>query len=143
MAASKTYLVPIDFSKGSEIALKRAIGMARESGGRLLLIHVISMTFAFPLEVGFTDLVESVEKEAREGFGRLARRMRLKSGEHRSIIVRGNDTAQAIAAMAKKAKAAMIVMASHGRTGLRRFMLGSVAERTLRYAECPVLIVKK
>ena len=143
MPASKIYLVPIDFSKGSEIALKNAIRIARESGGRLLLIHVISMTFAFPLEVGFTDLVESVEKEAREGFDRLARRMRLKSGEYRSIIVRGNDTAQAIAAMAKKAKAAMIVMASHGRTGLRRFMLGSVAERTLRYAECPVLIVKK
>jgi len=143
MGASKTFLVPVDFSKGSEIALKHAIRMARESGGRLLLIHVISVTFAFPLEVGFTDLVESVEKEAREGFNRLARRMRLKSGEYRSIIVRGNDTAQAIAAMAKKAKASMIVMASHGRAGLKRLILGSVAERSLRYAECPVLIVKR
>ena len=143
MAASKIYLVPIDFSKGSDIALKHAIRMARESGGRLLLIHVISVTFAFPLEVGFTDLVEGVEKEAGEGFDRLARRMRLKTGEYRSIIVRGNDTAQAIAAMAKKAKAGMIVMASHGRRGFKRLMLGSVAERTLRYAECPVLIVKR
>jgi nucleotide-binding universal stress UspA family protein len=48
-----------------------------------------------------------------------------------------------IAAVAKKSRAAMIVMGSHGKTGFQRFMLGSVAERTLRYAHCPVLIVKK
>jgi nucleotide-binding universal stress UspA family protein len=44
---------------------------------------------------------------------------------------------------AKKARAAMIIMGSHGRTGLKRLVVGSVAERTLRYARCPVLIVKR
>ena len=64
MPASKTYLVPVDFSKGSEIALKHAIKMSRENNGKLLLVHVISTTFAFPLEVGFSDIFEALEKEA-------------------------------------------------------------------------------
>ena len=143
MAASKTYLVPVDFSKGSEIALKQAIKMAKENRGKLLLVHVISTALAFPLEVGFTDIFEILEKGAREGFKKLVRRMRLKTGQYRSILVRGEDTAWVIANQAKKSRAAMIIMGSHGKRGLQRLMLGSVAERTLRYAECPVLIVKK
>jgi nucleotide-binding universal stress UspA family protein len=59
------------------------------------------------------------------------------------MVARGTNFADVIAKQAKKLRAAMIVMGSHGRTGLQRFLLGSVAERTLRYADCPVLIVKK
>jgi nucleotide-binding universal stress UspA family protein len=66
---------------------------------------------------------EILENRARDGLQRMARHARLMR--------------------AKKLKASMIVMGSHGRTGVSRLMLGSVAERTLRYAECPVLIVKK
>lgn len=69
--------------------------------------------------------------------------MGLKPAEYRCTILLAEDTARAIARQARKSRAAMIIMASHGRTGLQRLLLGSVAERTLRYAECPVLIVKK
>ncbi len=141
MATSKTYLVPVDFSKGSEIALKHAIKMSRENNGKLLLVHVISTTFAFPLEVGFSDIFEALEKEAREGIKKLAQRNRLK--KYRFVLISGGDTAQVIANLARKFRAHMIIMGSHGRTGLKRLMLGSVAERTLRYADCPVLIVKR
>jgi nucleotide-binding universal stress UspA family protein len=58
------------------------------------------------------------------------------------VLARGTDFADIIVRQAKRLGVAMIIMGSHGRTGLRRFLLGSVAERTLRYAECPVLIVK-
>ena len=143
MAASKTYLVPVDFSQGSEAALDQAIKMARENRGKLLLVHVISATFAFPLEVGFDDIFEILEKNARQSMKKLIQRKRLKPGQHRSVLITGLDPAQVIVSQAKKARASMIVMGSHGRTGLQRFMLGSVAERTLRYAQCPVLIVKK
>jgi len=143
MAASKTYLVPVDFSKGSEIALDQAIKMAHENRGKLLLVHVISAAFAFPLEAGFEDIFDILEKNARESMKKLIQRKRLKPGQYRSVLITGLDAAQVIAVQAKKHRASMIVMGSHGRTGLRRFMLGSVAERTLRYAECPVLIVKK
>ena len=143
MAASKSYRVPVDFSKGSEFALNQAIKMARENQVKLLLVHVISTTFAFPLEVGFGDIFEALEKDARERMKRLIRRKRLKPGQYRSMLIRGVDPAQVIVSQAQKSRASMIIMGSHGRTGLQRLMLGSVAERTLRYAKCPVLIVKK
>ena len=143
MAASKTYLVPADFSTGSEIALNQAIEMARKNRGKLLLVHVISATFVFPLEAGFSDIVEILEKNARESVKKLFQRKRLKPARDRSILITGLDPAQAIVSQAKKSRASMIIMGSHGRTGLQKFLLGSVAERTLRYAHCPVLIVKK
>jgi nucleotide-binding universal stress UspA family protein len=74
---------------------------------------------------------------------KLVRQKRLKPQQCRTVVVPGINPGDVIAAMAKKSRAAMIVMASHGRTGFQRFMLGSVAERTLRYAQCSVLIVKK
>lgn len=143
MASSKTYLVPIDFSKGSELALNKAIKLAGEDKGKLLLVHVISTTFAFPLEVGFGDIFEAMEKDSRERMKRLVQRKGLKLGQYRSVLIRGVDAALLIADLARKSRASMIIMGSHGRTGLQRLMLGSVAERTLRYAKCPVLIVKK
>ena len=143
MAISKTYVVPVDFSKGSEAALKHAVQLAREKKAKLLLLHVISATFAFPLEAGFADIFEALEEDARVGLKKLIQRHVLKPGSYRAVLVRGVEAARVIADQAKKARASMIVMGSHGRTGLERFMLGSVAERTLRYADCPVLIVKK
>ena len=141
--ASKTYLVPVDFSKGSEAALDSAIRLANEQGGKLLLLHVISTAFAFPLETGFADIFETLEKNARQSLAKLIQRKRLKPRQCRSMLITGVNPADVIAAVAKKSRAAMIVMGSHGKTGFQRFMLGSVAERTLRYAHCPVLIVKK
>jgi nucleotide-binding universal stress UspA family protein len=58
-------------------------------------------------------------------------------------VARGTNFAETIVREAKQLRAAMIVMGNHGRAGLQRLLLGSVAERTLRYADCPVLIVKK
>ena len=143
MAASKTYLVPVDFSKGSELALNKAIKLARENKGKLLLVHVISTSFSFPLEVGFENIFEAMEKDARERMKKLVRRKALKPGQYRSVLIRGMDAALLIADVARKSRASMVVMGSHGRTGIQRLMLGSVAERTLRYTKCPVLIVKK
>jgi nucleotide-binding universal stress UspA family protein len=141
--ASKTYLVPVDFSKGSEAALDSAIRIAKEHGGKLLLLHVISTAYTFPLETGFPDIFETLEKNARASMTKLIQRKHLKPRQYRSMLIAGVNPADVIAAVAKKSRAAMIVMGSHGKTGFQRFMLGSVAERTLRYAHCPVLIVKK
>jgi universal stress protein A len=141
--ASKTYLVPVDFSKGSEAALDQAIKLAKKNRGKLLLVHVISTAFMFPLEAGFAEIFDTLEKNARASMQKLVRQKRLKPRQCRSVLVTGINSGDTIAAMAKKSRASMIVMGSHGRTGFKRFMLGSVAERTLRHAQCPVLIVKK
>ena len=130
--ASKTYLVPVDFSKGSEIALKHAMKLARTKKGKLLLVHIV------PLVVH----LETVAAFLRGELEAMARRLGLKRAEYRLLVLERGEAARAIAHLAKKSRAAMIIMGSHGKTGLQRFVLGSVAERTLRYAECPVLIVK-
>ncbi|HTM08712.1 MAG TPA: universal stress protein [Verrucomicrobiae bacterium] len=140
---AKTYLVPVDFSRGSEAALDRALKLAKEDRAKLVLLHVISINFAFPLQAGFTDIIEIMEENAKKNLRSLLRRKRLRPGQVRSLLVRGISPADDISAMAKKLRAAMIIMGSHGRTGFKRLMIGSVAERTLRQAQCPVLIVKK
>ncbi|HXV48643.1 MAG TPA: universal stress protein, partial [Candidatus Binatia bacterium] len=83
-----------------------------------------------------------LQREARENFSKLAKRKAVKPQECELVLARGTDFADIIVRQAKRLGVTLIIMGSHGRTGLRRFLLGSVAERTLRYAECPVLIVK-
>ena len=139
---AKNYLVPVDFSKGSDLALDYALKLAKEDRARVVLLHVISADFAFPLEPGFIDVFQMLEENASESMRSLIRRKRLKPEQFRSLLVRGVNPAEVIASTAQKLPAAMIIMGSHGRTGFRRFMIGSVAERTLRHAQCPVLIVK-
>jgi nucleotide-binding universal stress UspA family protein len=91
---------------------------------------------------GRFDFYGLLERDARANFAKLLKRKRLQPKECELVLARGTDFADIIARQAKKLRVSMIVMGSHGRTGLRRFLLGSVAERTLRYASCPVLIVK-
>jgi nucleotide-binding universal stress UspA family protein len=141
--ASKLYFVPVDFSNHSETALRHAASMARENNAKLLLAHVLDEKIFFSGAVLPADYTEILEKQARESLEKIARRARLDSVQHQFSLFWGADAARTIADQAKKLGASMIVMGSHGRTGLNRLLLGSVAERTLRYAECPVMIVKK
>jgi nucleotide-binding universal stress UspA family protein len=143
MPATKTYLVPIDFSRGSEVAFNHALKMAKENRAELTLLHVVPAAMVYPSEGTRFDYYGLLERDAREYFARLAQRSKLKPGDYRLVLTRGVNIAEIIAREARKLKATMIIMGSHGRTGMQRFLLGSVAERTLRYAECPVLIVKK
>ena len=136
-------MVPVDFSRTSEIALDHAVGLARETRSKLLLVHVITdQPTMVPLPMRdefFTEL----ETEARETIKKLAKRKKLKPKDYRFVLLQGSDPARLIAGQAKKSRVSMIVMGSQGRTGVRRIVLGSVAEKTLRHADCPVLIVKK
>jgi nucleotide-binding universal stress UspA family protein len=143
MATANTYLVPLDFSRGSLRAFDYALSLARERNGKLVALHVAPAEMIYPPTGGRFDFYALLERDARENFSRLAKRKKLKPEECRFIVARGTDFAEVIARQAKKLRVAMIVMGSHGRTGLQRLLLGSVAERTLRYADCPVLIVKK
>jgi nucleotide-binding universal stress UspA family protein len=142
VAKSDKYLVPIDFSRGSETALDYAFKLARDTGGDVIALHVLAAELANPPSGVSVDFFARLERDANENFSRLAKRKRLKPEQCRFILDRGTDYAEVIARQAKKLRAKMIVMGSHGRTGLQRLLLGSVTERTLRYADRPVLIVK-
>lgn len=146
MAASKTYLVPVDFSKASESALNYAIRLAREDKMKLQLLHAIPPPPALSMadEAGqfIQDYYDFSEKDGLKRLKKLVQSKKLGSAGRPVLIVKRGDPARVIVDQAKKSRAAMIIMGSHGRSGLKRLMLGSVAERTLRYAECPVLVVK-
>jgi nucleotide-binding universal stress UspA family protein len=143
MSRSRTYLVPVDFSKGSEGALEYAIAMARENKARLVLLHVVPAALVYPSAGTRFDVYGLLERDARQSLARLMQRKKLSPGAAQTIVTRGVNPAEIIARQAKKLKTSMIIMGSHGRSGLQRLLLGSVAERTLRLAHGPVLIVKK
>ena len=149
MAAAKSYLVPVDFSKSSDAAVDHAVKLVKESGGKLILLHVISTSALMMTgEDAVTGtMVVEIERaqleEAQSQMAKLVRKKKLEPRSFQSMIVKRGDPARVIANQAKRIRAPMIVMGSHGRTGLKRLVLGSVAERTLRYARCPVLIVKR
>lgn len=142
MASSKIFLVPVDFSRGSERAFDYARRLARENRAKLVALNVVPAEMIYPPTGGQFDFYGLMERDARDRFAKLAKRKGLKPAECKLVLARGTDFADVIVRQAKKLRVAMIVMGCHGRTGLRRFLLGSVAERTLRYADCPVLIVK-
>ena len=97
----------------------------------------------YPSEGTRFDLYELLERDARENIDRLMKRKKLSPGAVQTVLTRAANPAEIIARQAKKLRANMIIMGSHGRTGFQRLLLGSVAERTLRLVACPVLIVKK
>jgi nucleotide-binding universal stress UspA family protein len=141
--AADTYLAPVDFSRGSDKAFEYALKLAREKRANLVAQYVVPAESIYPPTGGGFDFYGLLERDARQNFARLARRKKLKEGECRLVVARGVNFADVIVRHARKLRATMIIMGSHGRNGLQRFLLGSVAERTLRYATCPVLIVKR
>ena len=142
MAKSKLFLVPIDFSRGSEKAFDYALRSAHESNAKLVALNVVPADRIYPPTGGQFDFYGLMERDARDRFAKLVKRKGSKAAACKLVLARGTDFAAVIVRQAKKLRVAMIIMGSHGRTGLGRWLLGSVAERTLRYANCPVLIVK-
>jgi nucleotide-binding universal stress UspA family protein len=142
--AGKHYLVPVDFTRSSEIALEYAAELAAEQKGAVItLLHVITDS---PRHVPFylrDRYFKELEEEAKKKLQRLLKRKYLHDVTCRVLILRAFDAALATARVAKKRRAAMIIMGSHGRKGLARLFQGSVAEQVLRHTSQPLLVVKK
>ena len=146
----RSYVVPIDFSKSSRIALDFAIARARRRKARLILVHVIKnnpLAAATAEDSGSAELIAKAQEFAREDARTLMRKLVERRGltprEHRVVLIERMDAAGAIAEQARKSRARMIIMGSEGRAGLQRVFSGSVAEATLRATQRPLLIVKK
>ena len=140
----KTILCPIDFSESSENTLRYACSLAAKSKGRLLIVHVFDASPMLLVDSSSNgvspDSVDKREKEDRERLNRVVPTSADLVFERR--FLKGNAENE-ILALAKREKVDLIVMGSHGRTGLYRMLIGSVAEGVLRRADCPVLIVKQ
>jgi len=137
-------LVPIDFSTYAEQALDYAIRLARTLNTRLTLLHVIQpvpmagvdMGVALP-ETYLQELEEAVQRSMEDALARVT-----AAGLTGERVVLYGVPFQEIVETAKGRQVDLIVMGTHGRTGLMYVLLGSVAERVVRLAPCSVLVMR-
>ena len=148
MSPCRCVLVLVDFSSCSERVVRHAAELAQPHGGRLVLLHVFSLPVG--LESGATMLgADGVVRPAREQLRREAEeRMAPLIGVAEEFgasvsarIVQGAPAPRALSE-AERLPADLIVVGSHGRTGVRRLVLGSVSEAIIRHARVPVLTVR-
>jgi nucleotide-binding universal stress UspA family protein len=142
----RTIVAPVDFSPGSESALGELEHLlARDARARLHLVHVvepIAADMGIPPAL-WTDVTAQLEAAARQQIETVAARLgkRLGRGVRVETHVLRDMPHDAICRLADKLAADLIVIGTHGRTGLKRVLLGSVAERVVRHAGRPVLAV--
>ena len=127
-------LVPTDFSPGSEYALTAATGLARQFRARLTLIHAAHVPDEFDLYLRIMEPALRREMEA------CRKRVEEAAVPADTLVTRG-AAAQTIVETARARSVDLIVMGTHGRTALQHLLIGSVAERVLRLAPCPVMVV--
>ncbi len=144
-------LCPYDFSNFADKALDYAVRLTLSSGQRLALGTVIVNPFLFeggsPVlnnNLLALDLLQQIKDEESAKLNELKLKLQQDHPtlEVEYILEEDNDVEACILAAQAKTKADLIVMGSHGRKGIKRVLLGSVAEGVLRNAACPVLIVK-
>ena len=136
-------LVATDFAESAERALACAVQLARRHGTELVLVHVYMDLPAYP-EITAGQVVAIYEEQRAWIEAALERRARAARGEGllARAVLRTGPAASTIAETAKDEGADLLVVGTHGRSGLDRLILGSVAERVVRLASCPVLVVK-
>lgn len=137
--AEKVIICPTDFSSASDSALEYAAQLAKERGAKLVILHVEEP----PIVYAAGELYYGPPEPDRAAQEKMLQAIRPKSAdpdiEHRFL---SGTPAEGIVGAAAETGAELIVMSSHGRTGLSRLLLGSVAEVVVRKSPCPVLILK-
>jgi nucleotide-binding universal stress UspA family protein len=138
-------LVPTDFSVHADEALDTAIDLAGRYGASITIMHAFEpVIYAFPEASGIyaglqlADAVEDIDKELEKR----TQRALAKGAKNVAMTQRSGFPPGEIADFAKDGGYDLIVMGTHGRRGFSRLMMGSVAERVLRIAPCPVLTVR-
>jgi nucleotide-binding universal stress UspA family protein len=142
----RTILLPTDFSGCANYALPYAAAIARATNAAIICLHVVE---PIAPAVGYTglaeplpmDISEQLEDSAERELPKLAESDECAGLDVEEIMVHG-DAAAEIVRVAGEREVDLIVISSHGRTGLGRILFGSTAEAVVRHASCPVLVVK-
>jgi nucleotide-binding universal stress UspA family protein len=135
----ETILVPTDGSAGSRAALDEAVSLAAAFDATVHSLYVADTSAAQP-ETGYVDIVESFERIGEETTAEAVERAEA-GGVEAVGAVRTGLPHRTILDYAEEVDADLVVMGTHGRTGLERYLLGSVTEKVVRMAEVPVLTV--
>ena len=145
MKVFRRILCPIDFSEYSQKALRCALSIAKHYGANLRALHVVELwrhpsAFYAP-SPALSEWLVQLRAKGNEKLLEFVRAQNLTACDVESAVVEG-IAPDAILAAAHENEADLIVMGTHGRRGFDRLMIGSVAERVIRYANCPVLTVR-
>jgi nucleotide-binding universal stress UspA family protein len=150
MIAIKTILLPTDGSECSTKAMTYALSFAKQYGGRVVALHVIDRRWEEQARVSFVEIGQDLTQKIRDGYAEEARRivqLVADAGARAGVpvvtrIITGIPFDE-IVQIGKELPADLIIMGTHGRTGVSHLLLGSVAEKVVRRAPCPVLTVRK
>ena len=135
----KNIIVPFDFSEESLAAVEKALEISSDPSG-IHLIHVLP-----DMNTDELGMLLTIDNENRKQHATKAIREQLAGDKYQgiSIDIEIGDPGYSIAEFAKQKNAELIVISSHGRTGLAHILIGSVAERVVRLSHCPVLVLRK
>ena len=137
-------LVPIDFSSYSKNALQYAVPLARKFQAELVLVYVVEPTvypadFSFG-QVGFPSVEEELRQRGSEELAKLIEEQIPRPVSARKVIRTGKPYLEILEA-AKVEGAEMIVIATHGHSGVEHLLFGSAAEKVIKKAKCPVVVI--
>jgi nucleotide-binding universal stress UspA family protein len=148
MAFATHILVPTDFSEASKLALNAASMLAKQIGAKVTVVHVHDPeALRPPATLGWSPAQQDeVEHEVEEAVAKSLEALRddeLAGLEDLdTVVLRDTSPAHAIVKYAEKIGADLVIIATHGRTGLKHLLIGSVAERVVRHAAMPVLTLR-
>jgi nucleotide-binding universal stress UspA family protein len=145
MLPPKLILSPIDFSEASREALDVAADMASRFGAELLLVHVVPAVSDLPQAVSIfkeAEYDQSLADTAARQLSELAATLEPKTLKVRTEVGTANDVGMELVRIAEHSGADMIIIATYGMTGWREMAFGSVAEKVVKQADCPVLVLR-
>lgn len=138
-------LCPTDFSEGAEAAIAQAEQIAKQSGAAVCLLHAIPVLATLPADPRDSSNMmaagEVLQAQAKKALEEHADRLRSSGLVAMALVVVG-DAATQIVETAEREKADLIVISTYGKTGWRRLAFGSVTEKVVRQASCPVLTLR-
>lgn len=145
MSDIRTILVTTDLSAYSAAALRYAKNFAGKGLRRIYLLHVVEKMPPIPVlhsvDLTYEDAERSIWKDREKQLNAFSRKYAGRLPKLERALVKGNPAEQ-ILTFAREKKVDLILMSTHGRTGLTHALMGSVAEKVVRNAQCPVLTLK-
>ena len=136
--ALKEILVPVDFTECTDKALSYALPFARQFGASLTLLHVVEPVLAAASEAVLVEVPS--DDDVKRALANL--RTRLEEQTQCRTILRKGNAVKEIIDVASEQNCDLIILSTHGRTGLDRLISGSTAEKVVRRAGCPILVVR-
>ena len=146
MSRIRRILHPSDFSRASGAAFSKAVELAKTNNAELLVVHVLAPILpmlgdGYVSPKVYEDLVASARGYGKKNLDALVAKAKKAGGRATSVLLEGVAHAQ-IARTARRLRADLVVVGTHGRTGLAKLFLGSVAGRVVAIASCPVMTVR-